>query len=114
MLRNLAATFLALIFAAETQAACVSDVEALVAGKNKFVCPLTLIPPLMTAGTVRGGDACASQGGAWIRTEAQEISTTHSTLMRQKGLRLLPPNRDSSQCHETGIPTARARTWAKS
>lgn len=44
-------------------AACRTDTNELIEGKNRFSCPISLVPPLSTAGTVRGADECAKQGG---------------------------------------------------
>lgn len=47
----------------EAVAACRTDTDELIGGKNRFSCPISLVPPLSTAGTVRGPDGCAKEGG---------------------------------------------------
>jgi murein DD-endopeptidase MepM/ murein hydrolase activator NlpD len=61
--RFIYAAIVLLLFAQNSSAGCNSDQSDLISGKNKFVCPLSLVPPLQTAGTVRGPDACAKEGG---------------------------------------------------
>lgn len=78
ILRLATAISFLILFPAEAMSACVGDVNTLISGKNRFACPLVLVPPLTSAGTVRESDACAREGGRMTSNRGQ--SKKHNAL----------------------------------
>lgn len=73
----------------EVIAGCNDDTDALISGKNAFSCPVVLVPPLATAGVVRGPDACAKEGGRMDSNRGQGRKHNALDINSAKGTAVL-------------------------